>query len=414
MKLPPELLKAGKTVKDFEEKRKAFERAGKSSDEEEICNELYEDLIEECKDYQELEEAFRSLARFLDQHGKESFEEQQKTLQARLLGFENEGATKVRISSSGCCESCREFDGKVLKLEQALLNLPMPSSQCSASGVSEFIWSSATYEITEESASVSKNPPSGAEFIPDPPRLEKESSVEGSKSEIPGTNKGLQDYFLPLFLILCGIIFLPFSWISGVFLILWSLPFIPLLWRNLERKLPDLSGGWIRYGTGLLGIPLALLILLLPMLLDQRSIKKNEVALPSYEVLSYQDQSIPGRSRLQVHIYAPNAVSARERARVAMQAAKQIQQTQLSENPNQPDYQYISVTLEAVRQKSGVSHPLAKAEYAPDGLGRNGDINPSKKNRWSWNVSSSSVPVESSNPDSYTGIEKSLEPFLKR
>ena len=53
MKLPPELLKAGKTVKDFEEKRNAFERAGKSSGEEEICIELYEDLIEECKDYQE-------------------------------------------------------------------------------------------------------------------------------------------------------------------------------------------------------------------------------------------------------------------------------------------------------------------------------------------------------------------------
>ena len=97
-----------------------------------------------------------------------------------------------------------------------------------------------------------------------------------------------------------------------------------------------------------------------------------------------------------------------------MQAAKQIQQTQLSENPNQPDYQHISVTLEAVRQKSGVSHPLAKAEYAPDGLGPYGEKNSAKENKWSWNVSSSSVSVESSNPDSYKGIEKSLEPFLKR
>ena len=103
MSFPKELQKAGKTQKDFEEKRKAFENAGKASEENDIYLGLYEDLIDECKDYQELEEGYSNMARFLDQLGEESFEFQQKARQSRLLGFENEGINKVRIISAECC-----------------------------------------------------------------------------------------------------------------------------------------------------------------------------------------------------------------------------------------------------------------------------------------------------------------------
>ena len=71
---------------------------------------MYEDLIDECKDYQELEEGYNNMARFLDQLGKESFEFQQKARQSRLLGFESEGISKVRIISAECCDSCSEYD----------------------------------------------------------------------------------------------------------------------------------------------------------------------------------------------------------------------------------------------------------------------------------------------------------------
>ncbi|MEE3022868.1 MAG: hypothetical protein VX367_09710, partial [SAR324 cluster bacterium] len=159
MSFPKELQKAGKTQKDFEEKRKAFVNAGKASEENDIYLGLYEDLIDECKDYQELEEGYSNLARFLDQLGKESFEFQQKARQARLLGFESEGISKVRIISAECCDSCSEFDGRVIELKKAMLNLPMPSSFCDATMSSEFCWSKANYQRVEDSASVSKNLP---------------------------------------------------------------------------------------------------------------------------------------------------------------------------------------------------------------------------------------------------------------
>ena len=54
------------------------------------------------------------------------------------------------------------------------------------------------------------------------------------------------------------------------------------------------------------------------------------------------------------------------------------------------------------------------AGYAPDGLGSSGAIKNAKQNQWTWNVSSSSIAYDSSNPPSYREFEKSLEPFQKR
>ena len=284
------------------------------------------------------------MARFLDQLGKESFEFQQKARQARLLGFESEGISKVRIISAECCDSCSEYDGRVIELKKALLNLPMPSSLCSASMSSEFCWSKANYQRVEDSASVSKNPPPASEFIPDPPTLEKDPKCKQSYAETSATSRGVRDYLLPVFLFICGIVFLPFSWISCVFLVLWSLPFFPPLWNRLILKIPDCQS-LDSLLNRTLGNSSRVLILLLPMLLDQRSPQNTRVALPDYEVLAMQDQSNPGRSSLLVRIYAPDARSARERARVAMQAAKQIQQTELREDPRQPEYQHVSVVL---------------------------------------------------------------------
>jgi hypothetical protein len=97
-----------------------------------------------------------------------------------------------------------------------------------------------------------------------------------------------------------------------------------------------------------------------------------------------------------------------------MQAAKQIQQTELREDPRQLEYQHVSVILEALQKKTGVSLPLAKAEYAPDGLGSTGAIKNAKQNQWTWNVSSSSITYDPSNPPTYREFEKSLELFQKR
>ena len=130
------------------------------------------------------------MALFLDQLGRESFEFQQKARQSRLLGFENEGINKVRIISAECCDSCSEYDGRVIELEKALLNLPMPSSLCGATMHSELCWSKANYQRVEDSASVSKNLPPATEFIPDPPSLDKGPKGKQSDAEMSGKSRG--------------------------------------------------------------------------------------------------------------------------------------------------------------------------------------------------------------------------------
>ena len=127
-----------------------------------------------------------------------------------------------------------------------------------------------------------------------------------------------------------------------------------------------------------------------------------------------EDKSSSTRSRLQVSIVAPEALTARDRARVAMNAAKQIQSSQVSEDPDNPQYEYVSVVLEASAKSAGQGNVLAKAEYAPDGRGSHGVMSEDPSNKWKWNVSSSKARVNTDDRNSLQNLKGTLETFLKQ
>ena len=202
---------------------------------------------------------------------------------------------------------------------------------------------------------------------------------------------------------------------AGGLLFTWGIAFFPPLISRLRRSLPFLKHRWERISLLVIGYLLTLLLLLLTQLAD-REIKpsKNKNKIPSYEVLLIEDKSSPTRSRLQVSIVAPEALTARDRARVAMNAAKQIQASQVSEDPDKPKYEYVSVVLEASAKNVGKGFTLAEAEYAPDGRGRQGVMSDDPSNLWKWSVSSSKARVNIKDVNTLKNVKGTLETFLKQ
>jgi hypothetical protein len=117
---------------------------------------------------------------------------------------------------------------------------------------------------------------------------------------------------------------------------------------------------------------------------------------------------------LRVSIVAPEALTARDRARVAMNAAKQIQASQVSDDPDNSQYEYVSVVLEASTKSAGQGYALAEAEYAPDGRGQQGIMSEDPDNQWKWNVSSSKARVNPDDTNSLQNVKGTLETFLKQ
>ena len=89
-----------------------------------------------------------------------------------------------------------------------------------------------------------------------------------------------------------------------------------------------------------------------------------------------------------------------------MNAAREILASQLSDDPKNPQYEYISVILEASKKTAG-SYALAEAEFAPDGKGRQGVMSDVSENR-KWKVRSSKARV---NPDDAAGSQRNAKLF---
>lgn len=60
----------------------------------------------------------------------EFFELLQDSIRTRLLDYKQTGLEKVRIISCGGCESCIDLMGKVLTIDDALKDMPVPNKNC--------------------------------------------------------------------------------------------------------------------------------------------------------------------------------------------------------------------------------------------------------------------------------------------
>ena len=95
---------------------------------------------------------------------------------------------------------------------------------------------------------------------------------------------------------------------------------------------------------------------------------------------------------MNVTITAPGALNSRDRAKVVMEAAKQIHASEVYDDQIKFKYDYIFVSLEASKNNLGQGFILAEAEFAPDGAGSLGPLGNSE-NKWKWNVRSSNIII---------------------
>ena len=421
--IPEELTAFGITSKDYADKKRFLAKSTKTKvNQNDVIWELFQDLSKKAFSYEMLQMLFWNMAVFKDKLGQKSFEYQQKSHKSRLLDLKQKGETKVKINATGCSASCRKIHNLVLPLEKALKNLPVPNPKCDATLYSENTWCTSIYLVAKDSEKESVKLPPPVMDIPELPELVQNnenvvsnSTAKSEKRPSAQTEDNTLAWALAVLTLASGLGLFLFSPLAGALLASWSIPFFPPLMLRLRRSLPFLKHSWERWSLLGIGFLLALLILLITQFADRKintSAKKSTI--PPYEVLLIEDQSSSTRSRLQVRIIAPEALTARDRARVAMNAAKQIQASQVSDDPNNPQYEFISVILEASENSAGQGYALAEAEYAPDGRGRQGVMSDDPENNWKWNVRSSKVRVNPDDTESVESAQGTLETFLKK
>ena len=413
--IPEELSVLGVTPKDFEEKKSDLAKSKNiEAKENDVIWELYKDLLKKALNFEILQMIFWNMAIFKDKLGQKSFEFQQKSHQSRLLHFIQQGNTKVKINAIDCCSSCIKLHNLILTVQNALKNLPVPNPKCESNLHSSNTLCSSIYQIAKDSEVESKKLPPPVSKIPKLPELMNSSSYISSSLEDLVTNKTDKHYWdwISSLTFLLGIGLLFYSPISSIILFVCSIFFFPPLMKRFSKVFPFFKKKWKRLGILGIGFLLAVLAWLLSLLSERKINTFEETsALPYYEIILIEDHSINTRSRLNVSITAPEALNYKDRAKVVMEAAKQIHASEVSDDPIKLKYDYIFVTLEASKNSIGRGYVLAEAEFAPDGGGLLGPLSNSE-NKWKWNVRSSNIRIEPYKMMSLQKIKGTLNTFL--
>ena len=415
--IPEELSILGVTPKDFEEKKIDLAKSNNIEvKENDVIWELYKDLLKKALNFEILQMIFWNMAIFKDKLGQKSFEFQQKSHQSRLLHFIQQGNTKVKINAIDCCSSCRKLHNLILTVPNALRNLPIPNPKCESNLHSSNTLCSSIYQIAKDSEVESKKLPPPVSKIPKLPELTNYSSNITSSLEDLGSNNTDEHYWKWIFSLtfIFGIGLFFYSPISSIILFVWSFLFFPPLMKRFSRVIPFFTKKWERLGILGIGFLLAVLVWLLSLLSERKiNIFEKNSYLPSYEIIFIEDQSINTRSRLNVTITAPGALNSRDRAKVVMEAAKQIHASEVYDDQIKFKYDYIFVSLEASKNNLGQGFILAEAEFAPDGAGSLGPLGNSE-NKWKWNVRSSNIIIHPNDILSLRKIKGTLKTFLMK
>ena len=420
--IPEELSVFGVTSKDFADKKSYLSKSVKDEvDENDVIWELYKDLAKKALNFEILQMIYWNMAVFKDKLGQDSFEYQQKSHQSRLLNLKQQGKTKVRINASGCSASCRKMHNLVLPLSKALKNLPVPNPKCESTLNSSKTWCTSIYIVAKNSSVDSINLPPAVSNLPKLPNLEdnfegnrKDSSLFSDGKFFGKTIENLEEWILPLLTFILGISLFYFSPILSAILVVWSIPFFPPVMMRIRGIFPFFKKKWERLlilGVGLLITILVFFLSLLPEFKINAFRQKS--VLPSYQILLIKDQSNTTRSRLNVSIFAPHASNSKERAQVAMKAAREIHDTQIFDDTNNKKYDYVFVALVASEFFLRQDYVLAEAEYAPDGRGFKGALG-FGDDKWKWNVRSSNLPINPNDSSSLQKVKGTLETFLKK
>lgn len=116
--------------KDFLIKKAELSEANKEVKSTDIVFHLLEDELAKSKDIYKQRVIYFEMASLQYETGGEFFEYLQNSNKTHLMEFKQDGFEKVRISSAGGCESCIDIMGKVLTIDEALREMPIPNKKC--------------------------------------------------------------------------------------------------------------------------------------------------------------------------------------------------------------------------------------------------------------------------------------------
>tara|TARA_Y100001970_G_C14174823_1_gene826337 strand:- start:266 stop:1540 length:1275 start_codon:yes stop_codon:yes gene_type:complete len=420
--IPEELRVLGITSKDFEEKRSRLTKSLNSEvNENDVIWELYKDLLNKAHNFEILQVIYWNMAVFKDSIGQNTFKFQQKSQQSRLLNLRQQGKKKVKINSDDCSSSCRKLHNLVFPISKALSNLPIPNPNCDTKLNSHNVFCKSIYLVAKDNELVSLKLPPPVMDLPKFPEINnvfKENKKLNTlfskerKKNIMWSN--FEDLLIPLLTFCSGIWMFFHKPIISLILFFWSIVFLLPLIRIKGKLFQFLKTKNCRYIIFGIGFTTIILSLIISLFFEKRSkYFQQKSIIPAYQILSMEDQSINSRSRLFVSIESPNAKSARERALVVMEAAKQIYSKKFSDKLNKIKYDYIFVTLEVNNINYDQNYVFAEAEFAPDRAGFSGFYS-NDEQKWKWNVRSSNFRINHSDPESPQKVKETLNTFLLR
>lgn len=95
-----------------------------------IYNNLINLFIKSNSEYSRLEELYRSISYFCWENGLYFFELLHNQYLCSLLDLREKGCNKVRIKVSCKCNSCKIFHNKVIEIDVAINEMPIPNRNC--------------------------------------------------------------------------------------------------------------------------------------------------------------------------------------------------------------------------------------------------------------------------------------------
>jgi len=423
--LSEELLQYGLSEEEFDSKKKILSKKKRKSPvaDDDVMWAMLQDMARSITHYEALQILYENMAFFQDSRGNDSFKWQQKSKQCSLLELKRQGKKKVKIAATSCCISCGKLNDKVLGVKKALLLLPIPNAECENTQSSIHLWCTARYAAARDEEKESEPPPPAAPSVPKTPELAEgqagqlppvaskkdSSSTNVNVSASPSLSINIKEYALPVAVFLMGLGLSVGSGFAGAALALSGFLGMPPLLKWFSLKMPSFHLKKAKFLIYLLGVLLALILFLISYLKPFEPAAKK-YAPPPYRVVLVKEQSSSSRTRLRVHIVAPQAQTAKARAQIVMQAAQDMQRSQFPASGS-GTFQYVRVVLEADEKRMMQGLALAEAEYSPDGTGKNGR---NRGRAWKWNVKASHQRLNPKDPESLQKIKDSLKPYLKK
>jgi DNA-directed RNA polymerase subunit RPC12/RpoP len=128
-----ELAEIGITEEMIQQReQELINKAGVKQNRYSVIMSLFNETILKLKSLDEMEQRYIKLAGILNRAGEEMFHILKAAQETRLAIYRKEGFENVRIVTHEECEACRELEGKVISITEALRTMPLPIKECAA------------------------------------------------------------------------------------------------------------------------------------------------------------------------------------------------------------------------------------------------------------------------------------------